>query len=640
MNNFNKYKYLSKIDNPSDLKHVPVADLSVVCDEVRDFMIETITQTGGHFGSGLGAVELITALHYVYDTPKDKIVFDVGHQSYPHKILTGRKELLHTIRKQGGISGFLKPAESEYDAFGAGHASTSISAALGMATARDLCGDKYRVLAVIGDGAMTGGMAYEALNNCGVQARDITVILNDNNVSIDVNVSAMSKYFNNLLSSQPMQKMRENIWQLTGKMETFGDRIRKAASRIEGGVKAIITPGILFEAFGFNYFGPIDGHNVQQLVRFLRKIKDMHGPLLLHVMTNKGQGYLPAEHDIYHMHAIEKIDLVTGKSIPAPGGKRPPKYSKVFGTAMVQLARENPKIVGITAAMGDGTGLDDLAKELPNQYFDVGIAEEHAVTFAAGLAKQGITPVVAIYSTFLQRAYDQIQHDCALPGLHVVFALDRAGLVGNDGPTHHGILDIPYLRSIPGMVSMAPKDEQELRNMLNFAINEYKSGPISIRFPRGGGMGTPILPGFDKIEFAKSETLTEGKDIAIIAVGNMVKEALAAADLLKNKGVSAEVINARFLKPIDEAALNDVFKRHKYIITVEDGQTIGGFGSAVLEFMAQTRTTGVEVLVHGLHDKYTEHGKQSDILHDELLDAVGIEIKALELLDKKRLKNN
>lgn len=634
MNNFNKYKYLSKIDRPADLKQVPISDLSIVCDEVRDFMIETITQTGGHFGSGLGAVELITALHYVYDTPKDKIVFDVGHQSYPHKILTGRKERLHTIRKQGGISGFLKPSESEYDAFGAGHASTSISAALGMATARDLCGEKYRVLAVIGDGALTGGMAYEALNNCGVQARDITVILNDNNVSIDVNVSAMSKYFNNLLSSQTMQKMRENIWQLTGKMETFGDRIRKAASRIEGGVKAIITPGILFEAFGFNYFGPIDGHNVQQLVRFLRKIKDMHGPILLHVMTNKGQGYLPAEHDIYHMHAIEKIDLVTGKSIPTHGEKRPPKYSKVFGTAMVQLARENSKIVGITAAMGDGTGLDDLSKELPKQYFDVGIAEEHAVTFAAGLAKQGITPVVAIYSTFLQRAYDQIQHDCALPGLHVVFALDRAGLVGNDGPTHHGILDIPYLRSIPGMVSMAPKDEQELRDMLNFAINDYKSGPISIRFPRGGGMGTPILPGFNKVEFARSETLITGKDIAIIAVGNMVKEALMAADSLLNKGVSAEVINARFIKPIDEAALRDVFKRHKYIVTIEDGQTIGGFGSAVLEFMARTKTTGIEVLIHGLHDKYTEHGKQSDLQHDELLDAAGIEIKVLEILNK------
>ncbi|ROL62237.1 1-deoxy-D-xylulose-5-phosphate synthase, partial [Bacteroidetes/Chlorobi group bacterium ChocPot_Mid] len=426
-----KYKYLMNINSSAELKKLSTKELPIVCDELRDFIIETISKTGGHFGAGLGVVELTVALHYIYDTPQDRIVFDVGHQGYPHKVLTGRRDLLHTIRQKGGLSGFLKPSESEYDAFGAGHASTSISAALGMAAARDIMGKKNRIVAVIGDGALTGGMAYEAMNNCGVQKRDITVILNDNNMSINQNVSAISNYFNELFASPVVEKFRTNIWELTGKMDELGDRIRKVASRVEGGVKAVITPGSLFEAFGFKYFGPINGNNVLKLVRILRLIRDIHGPVLLHIVTQKGKGYKPAEEDSSNLHAIGKIDVNTGKSIIVDSGSSSaPQYYKVLGQSLVELCDNNPKIVGITAAMGEGTGLDLLEKKYPNRYFDVGIAEQHAVTFAAGLAKEGVIPVVAIYSTFLQRAFDQIIHDCALQNLHVVFALDRAGIVG------------------------------------------------------------------------------------------------------------------------------------------------------------------------------------------------------------------
>jgi 1-deoxy-D-xylulose-5-phosphate synthase len=483
------YRYLDLIDSPASLRALPETALRDVANEVRECLVDTITKVGGHFGAGLGTVELTTALHYVYNTPHDKIVFDTGHQAYPHKILTGRRDSLTSIRQKDGLSGFLKITESDYDAFGAGHASTSISAALGMAAARDQLKENYKVVAVIGDGAMTGGLAYEAMNNCGVLKSDILVVLNDNNMSIAPNVWAMSNYFSEIFASPTGRRLRESIIGVTDKMDNFGDRIRGIAHRMESGVKAVITPGMMFEALGFRYFGPVNGHNINQLVKMLQGIREMKGPILLHTITQKGKGYGPAERDSQFLHAIGKVDKITGKSLSKPPAVAPPPtYQKVFGEAMVEICSTNKKVVGITAAMPDGTGLDILQKHFPDKVYDVGIAEGHGVTFAAGLATQGIVPVVAIYSSFLQRAYDHIVHDCAIQHLHVVFALDRSGLVGADGPTHHGVLDLGYLRTIQGMVVMAPKDEQELRDMLYTAVYSYTAGPIAIRYPRGNGV--------------------------------------------------------------------------------------------------------------------------------------------------------
>lgn len=630
------YKLLNKINFPSDLKKLADSDLPLVCDEVRDFMVDTITRTGGHFGAGLGVIELTVALHYVFDTPKDKIVFDTGHQGYPHKILTGRKELLHTIRQRSGLSGFLKHKESEYDSFGAGHASTSISAALGLATARDILGESNRVVAVIGDGAMTGGLAFEAMNNCGVQNRDITVILNDNNLSINPNVSAISNYFNEIFASNKMQKLRENIWHLTGKMDEFGDRIRKVAGRLEGGMKSVMTPGMLFEAFGFNYFGPINGHNVRKLVRILKQVKNMHGPVLLHVITEKGKGYGPAENDIQKFHAIGKIDKTTGESIKPQASvitSQAKNYYQIFGESMVEICREEPKAVGITAAMADGTGLDILQNAMPDRVFDVGIAEGHAVTFASGMAMEGVIPVVAIYSSFLQRAFDHIAHDCAIQNLHVVFAIDRAGLVGEDGPTHHGVLDIAFLRSVPNMIVMAPKDEQELRNLLYSAVKIYKNNPSSIRFPRGKGIGVEIKP-FEAITLGNWEVLRDGTDIAILATGKMVNESLQAAEILGEMNISCKVINARFIKPMDFEMLDEILANYKSIFTAEEGQIFGGFGSAVLEYSSLKNSNDAKITLLGLPDRFIDHGTQSELLHELELDAPGIANQILRKMNK------
>ncbi len=629
-----KYKYLFDINSPADLRRLPLNVLPRVCDEVREFMIDTITRTGGHFGAGLGIVELTVAMHYAYDTPRDKIVFDVGHQGYPHKILTGRRDRLHTIRQKGGLSGFLKPSESEYDVFGAGHASTSISAALGIAAARDLLGDDYHVAAVIGDGSMTGGMAYEAMNNAGFQKRNITVIMNDNNVSIDSNVSAFSNYFNEVFASPAVQMLRDNIWNMAGRFDEFGDRLRKLASRLEDGVKAIITPGVLFEALGFKYFGPINGHNVRKLVKMLNLTKDIQGPVFLHVMTQKGKGYAPAEKDEHFFHAIGKIDKLTGKSIfPVSLAPKIPNYDRVFGRAMKEICAEDRRVIAITAAMGEGTGLDILEKEMPDRVIDVGIAEGHAVTFAAGLAIQGIKPVVAIYSTFLQRAYDNIIHDVALQNLHVVFAIDRAGLVGSDGPTHHGVLDMAYLRSIPNLIVMAPKDEQELRDMLYSAVFRYTDGPVAIRYPRGKAVGVTTGP-MMAIKAGKSETLRKGADVAIIAIGKMVSESLKAAELLEASGLSAEVVNARFVKPLDTDVIDSLLERFKIIVTVEEGQVQGGFGSAVNEHAITKRNThGAEASIYnfGIPDEFIEHGTQEELLHGLMLDGQGIAARIKEL---------
>lgn len=623
MSNQSDYKYLMDINSPADLRKLKASSLPAVCDEVREYVIDTISQIGGHFGAGLGMVELTVALHYVFNTPEDKIIMDTGHQGYPHKVLTGRRDQLHTIRQKDGLSGFLKRTESEYDEFGAGHASTSISAALGIAAARDINHHKYKVVSIIGDGAMTGGLAFEALNNAGVLQKDLLVIMNDNNFSIAPNVSALSNYFSEIFTSKPFKKMRDKAWQVTGKMDDLGDRLRKIASKLEDGVKAVITPGVLFEALGFNYIGPVNGHNVNKLVNILENIKDMKGPIFLHVMTQKGHGYEFATRDKQYMHAIGKIDKITGKSVAgAPSAPKPPKYQDVFGDAVLELCKKDNKIVSITAAMPDGTGLDRVQKEMPERVIDVGIAEGHAVTFAAGLASQGVVPIVAIYSSFLQRAYDHLVHDCAIQKLHVVFALDRAGLVGADGPTHHGVLDITYLRPVQGIVLMAPKDEQELRDMLYSAVYKFTDGPVAIRFPRGESVGVPIKP-MNAIALGKSETLRDGADVAILALGNMVPIAMEAAELLEAEGVHAKVVNARFVKPLDHNMVDEICSTDMHIFTVEDGQKQGGFGSAVAEYMAEMNYHN-NLTIHGIDDIFVEHGTQ-----EEQFESIGVDSKGI-----------
>ncbi len=629
--NMDDYPLLKEIHTPHDLRQLQPGQLRQVCNDVRQFMVDVICQVGGHFGAGLGVVELTVAAHYAFDTPTDKIIIDTGHQAYPHKILTGRKELLHTIRKKDGLSPFLKRSESEYDVFGAGHATTSISAALGVATARDLAKKDFHVAAIIGDGAMTGGMAYEAMNNCGVQGRRIIVVLNDNRMSIAPNVWALSNYFTQIATTSVAQKLRGRIWDITGEMGSWGDRLRKIASRLEGGMKAVITPGMLFEALGFHYFGPENGHNVNKLVDLFNFAKGIDGPVLLHVTTEKGKGFAPAEADAsQRLHALGgPTDKITGKAIAPPSNgvarKKAPKYQAVFGDALVEIAHANPSVVGITAAMPDGTSLDRLARELPDRFFDVGIAEEHAVTFAAGMATEGAIPVVAIYSTFLQRGFDQIVHDCSLQHLPVVFALDRAGIAGNDGPTHHGALDLSYLRIIQDIVVMAPKDEAELRDMLYTAVN-YGKGPIALRYPRGEGRGVPMSKGFSMLEIGRAERMREGTDVAILAIGDMAWTSVHAAELLVAEGISCEVINARFAKPLDTEMIDELCGRFAKIVTVENNVTAGGFGSAVLEHMATRQYfERVEVMVHGLPaNEFVEHGDADELLADLDLDAAGI----------------
>ncbi|MFN3269355.1 MAG: 1-deoxy-D-xylulose-5-phosphate synthase, partial [Candidatus Kapaibacteriota bacterium] len=604
--NWEKYKILKSIDEPSDLRKLKPESLETLSEELRNYIIEVVTQVGGHFGANLGVVELTIALHYVFNTPKDKIVWDTGHQGYPHKVLTGRRDLLPTIRQLGGLSGFLKREESEYDVFGAGHASTSISAALGIATARDMLGEDFKVIAVIGDGALTGGLAFEAMNNCGYQKRDIIVIFNDNGISIDPNVSAISTYFNELFSSRTVTKLRDKIWNATDKIPSLGDRLKDFLSRLEGGIKSIVTPGMLFEALGFNYFGPINGHNIYKLIRILSQIKRLKGPILLHVMTEKGKGYPAAENDSTRLHAIGKKEKIVVDSIEKIDLKpKVPSYSDVFGNAVAELMELDNRIVAISAAMLSGTGLLNVSKRFPERVFDVGIAEGHAVTYASGMATQGLLPICAIYSTFLQRAFDQIIHDCALQNLHVVFALDRAGLVGEDGPTHHGTFDLAYLRLVPNMIVTAPKDEQELRNLLYSALFTYP-GPVSIRYPRGKAVGVQINK-FEPIPLGKWELLYAGSDVAILGVGKMVQNILNARELLLSKGYNPTIVNARFIKPLDNEMLTQIAQTHELIITVEEGTVVGGFGSAVAEFLAKNNFKN-DLHIIGIPDRFIEHG--------------------------------
>ena len=632
-----KYKYLDGINSPEDVKKLNLTELKVLVDELRDYLVDTISKIGGHLGASLGVVELTVALHYVFDTPTDKIIFDVGHQGYIHKILTGRREQLKSIRQKGGISGFLKRSESEYDAFGAGHASTSLSAALGIATARDFQNKKFKVVGVIGDGSMTGGMAYEAMNNIGLLKKDVIVVLNDNKMSIAPNRWAFHNYFNEFLVNPSYNKFRNYIWEQTGKLDKkFGDRVRNLASKIEGSLKSVITPGMLFEALGFRYFGPVYGHNIVNVVKILEEIRDIgSGPVLLHVITEKGKGYEPAKTHSQKFHASTPWDKLTGVATKKSGG--PPAYTKVFGEALVEICKENEKVIGITAAMPDGTGLSILQKAFPERFFDVGIAEQHAVTFAAGLATEGFTPVVAIYSTFLQRAFDQIVHDVAIQKLPVIFVMDRAGLVGADGPTHHGSLDLSYFRCIQTSVIMAPKDETELRNML-YSATFYKKGPIAIRYPRGSGLGMKIKP-FEKMEIGKGEIIERGNDAAIIAVGAMVSMAMKAREILAEENIDVEVINARFIKPVDGELLKDVFARHKKVLTIEDNVIIGGFGSAVLEFMNQNGIKDVDLLVHGLPDRFINHGTPNELYEELRMDGKGIASIIKEFLFSKEKVN-
>lgn len=619
------YKYLSQIDSPDQLRKLTVPELKILCAEIREFLIDTISKVGGHLGAGLGTVELAVALHYVFNTPTDKLVWDVGHQAYPHKILTGRKEIFHTVRQFEGISGFLRRSESEYDTFGAGHASTAMSAALGMAAARDFDGKAYKVVAIVGDGSMTGGMAYEAMNNAGLLKKDIIVVLNDNEMvslsSIKPNIWSLHSYFNEMLTHPTYNKFKANVWDLTGKLDSFGDRLRSVAQKFEKGMKAVMTPGMLFEALGFRYFGPFNGHNMPKLVEVFRHVHDLKGPIFIHTITEKGKGYPPAEREATRLHGVTPFDKVTGISPKNPNATQ--SYTAIFGKALVEICRINPHVVGITAAMPDGTGLSFLQHEMPSRFFDVGIAEQHAVTFAAGLATEGTLPVVAIYSTFLQRAFDQIIHDVALQNLNVVFVLDRGGLVGADGPTHHGVFDFAYLRSVPNMVVMAPMDEQELRDMLHTAI-QYGRGPIALRYPRGNALGVPLREGFRTLEIGKAEIVRPGSDVAIIAIGNMVLNGIKAAELLSKDNISAEVVNMRFVKPIDSEMIDSICKKFSRILTVEDHVIHGGFGSAVLEAVAAKNYQNIRVRLHGIPDEFIEHGSPAELYAMLKLDAPGI----------------
>lgn len=631
MSESTNYKLLSKIDSPKDLKNLNNAELKILCGEIRQYMVDVISQIGGHFGGGLGTVELTVALHKVFDTPNDRIVWDTGHQAYPHKILTGRREELKSIRQLGGISGFLKRTESEYDSFGAGHASTSLSAALGMAVGRDQIKNDNHVIGIIGDGAMTGGMAYEAMNNSGLIKSNLIFVLNDNQMSIAPNKWQLSNYFNEVIKHPEFNRLKGAIWNLTGKLDDWGDRIRKVTARLESGIKSIITPGMLFEALGFRYFGPFNGHNVAQLVATFEDIKNYTGPILVHILTEKGKGYEPAEHHVQRLHGVTPFDKVTGKAYKKGGAE---SYTSIFGKALVDVAKQNPKVVGVTAAMPDGTGLNILQKELPEKYYDVGIAEEHAVTFSAGMATEGIIPYVAIYSTFLQRAIDQIIHDVSLQKLHVVFVLDRAGLVGADGPTHHGTLDLTYLRMIPGMVIMAPKDESELRNMV-YTASKYSGGPIAIRYPRGNALGVEVKEEFSELPIGKAELIKNGKDAALLAIGVMVDYAKKAQEILKFEGIDVEIVNMRFVKPLDTELLDDTAKRFDRILTLEENSLVGGFGSGVVEYFNDKNYKN-DILRIGLPDKYVEHGTQAQ-LHEILgIDPKGIAAKVKEFIKGKK----
>lgn len=629
-------KLLEKINNPSDLKKLKLDDLPKVCSELRDFIIDVVSINPGHLGASLGVVELTVALHYVFNTPYDLLVWDVGHQAYGHKILTERRSIFHTNRKYNGISGFPKREESIYDTFGVGHSSTSISAALGMAVASNLKNEKNRkVVAVIGDGAMTGGMAFEALNNAGAGKSDILVILNDNNMAIDPNTGVFSQYLLNISKSETYNKVKREIWEGLGKLDGFGEKTRKLIQKNQHALKNILlTENNLFEAFDFRYFGPVDGHDVIYLAKVLHDLKDIPGPKLLHILTKKGKGFTQAEMFQTKYHAPGLFNKETGEILSYNSvNKKITRFQDVFGETLLELASKNKKIVGITPAMSTGCSMNLMMEKMPERTFDVGIAEQHAVTFSAGLATQGLIPFCNIYSTFMQRAYDQLIHDVAIQNLHVVFCLDRGGLVGEDGPTHHGAFDIAYMRNIPNMIVSAPMDEQELRNLMWTAQLEEISQPFSIRYPRGPGTNKHWKKPFEKIDIGKGRLLSNGTDIAILTIGKSGIFAQEALKELAENNISAAHYDMRFAKPLDEGLLTTIFNNFDYVITVEDGVIKGGFGSGILEFMAE-HNLHANIKILGIPDRFIEQGATEDLYRECGIDKNGIIQAAVKMLGK------
>jgi 1-deoxy-D-xylulose-5-phosphate synthase len=638
-------RFLPEINSPADLRRLRVEDLQEVADEVRQFIIDTCSRVGGHTGASLGAVELAVAMHYVFDTPHDRLVWDVGHQAYAHKILTGRRDELHTIKQYGGLSGFLRREESEYDTFGAGHASTSLSAALGMAVARDTKKEDFHVCALIGDSSVAGGMAMEAINQAGHLKSRLIVLLNDNEMSIAPAVGALSGYLNRIKEAQSYQHLKEEIGDALESVPHFGERLRRAAKSVKDAIAAAVLPGALVNELGFKYIGYVDGHNVPMLVRALEEAKKIDdGPVIVHALTTKGKGFPNPEKNYYAYHATGPFDPATG--LPYKSNKvAPPMYTQVFGRTMCELMAKDERIIALTAAMPDGTGVDAVLDKFPDRAYDVGIAEQHAITFCAGMACEGLKPVAAIYSTFLQRAFDQVIHDVCLQNLDVTLAMDRAGIVGADGPTHHGLLDIAYLRGYPNIVLMAPKDEAEMRDMMLTAINH--PGPAAIRYPRGNGIGVDISSEPAEIEIGRAEVLRDGGEVAIIAYGSMVNPAVQAAERLAADGIDCTVVNARFVKPLDSELITSLAAERKLIVTVEDAYLAGGFGSAVLELLEEKGIADkVRVVRLGVPDQIVTHGDPKILLGQFGLDVDGIYKKVTESMaelgdrhtDKQRLK--
>ena len=611
---------LESINSPDDLKKLSVEELPALAEEIRQFLLATLSKTGGHLASNLGCVELSIALHYCFNSPLDKMIWDVGHQAYTHKILTGRRDRFPTQRQYKGLSGFPKRSESEHDAFGTGHSSTSISAGLGMAAASDLLGVDNRVIAVIGDGSLTGGIAFEALNQAGHLHKNLIVILNDNEMSISKNVGAFGAFVSRKLTGGYYRDLKKEMQGLLKNIPAIGNNILKFARKAENSLKGFLTPGMLFEALEFDYIGPIPGHDLPQLIEIMQNARAMEGPILIHVMTTKGKGYEPAEKTPDQFHGVGPFDPATGKGRGSKPGAA--SYTAVFGETLVRLAAEDERIVAITAAMPDGTGLTPIAQAYPHRFFDVGIAEQHGLTFAAGLAAEGFRPVAAIYSTFVQRAYDQVFHDICLQKLPVSLMLDRAGVVGDDGPTHHGVFDLSYLRHLPELTLMAPKDENELRHMLKTAISSDR--PIAMRYPRGAGYGVPMDQELSFLPIGKGELLESGDDVGIVAIGSTVYPALDAARRLRERGIRATVVNARFVKPLDRELILEVAQRTGSLVTVEENALQGGFGSAVLELLAEEGVYDVRVKRIGIPDRFIEHGSQAQLRKDLGIDSEGI----------------
>ena len=624
------YSVLDSVNDPADLRSLSVAELQKLAGEIRDLIISTVAATGGHLASSLGAVELTLALHYVFNTPRDRLIWDVGHQSYAHKIVTGRKEKFATLRQQGGLSGFPKRTESPYDTFNAGHSGTSIAAAAAFAEAQCLKGEHNKIIAVIGDGSLTTGMAFEGLNWSGDRKKNLIIVLNDNEMSISPNVGALSSYLNRIMTGDRVTRFKSELKNFFKSIPGIGEQILKFSQQIEESVKTFVVPGALFEELGFTYVGPLEGHRLDYLLKNFENVKKLEGPVLVHVITQKGRGYKFAEENSPTYHGIAPFDVETGQTLPSANPA--PSYTEIFGRTMMELAAADSRIVAVTAAMCEGTGLEKFRKAHPGRFYDVGIAEQLAVTFAAGLAVQGLAPVVAIYSTFLQRAYDQILHDVCLQNLPVVFAVDRAGIVGEDGATHQGLFDLSYLRNLPRLVMMAPKDENELRHMLKTAVG--CGSPVSIRYPRGKGVGVPLDSEITTLPLGRGEVLHEGTDLAMMAVGSTVYPALQAARKLAAEGIGVKVINARFIKPLDAELLLGTAASVKKILTIEENVLDGGFGSAVLELFAQNDVTGITVRRLGVRDEFVEHAKQSELRAQLGLDEEGILRAAREMLQK------